>query len=494
MTFADRINPVILKELRQAVRSRAILAFIGTFLAVLFISCLITVSAAAKSKTPETYGDDLFAWLREACSFVVTVIIPFLVMNRTANERHGGAAGVLGLTLLTPSQWADGKAVSATISSAMFIAATLPFVTLAYLLRGLDLSKVLLFPPLFLALAFLFNYLAVFFGSLRINAICKRVLFCCILILGFISQFRDMGINDLLRDFLNEILKAFHHPTAMLAVSIIVFGCAIASLLFRSAAIARLSPLNFNFRGGVRRTVLIAVLVMFTVFGLAAWRTGDNNALAAFAFMAFPAFFALAFFESALPAGYSRRVRAEIASSRLRRATQYLFFTGSENGLVFAILLQFFILVIFRFATGGLAKTAGDMDDVRQTTATLASLACYINAAILFVRVLWHAAFRHHLRSLWVPIAAFAILATNSLTNLLFQAASGMETDSKFWFGSIVSAFVAIDAGEKPVIFMHLVVSVIAFAVAFLLFLPLLVRSIRDFRPMRVKREDAVIA
>ena len=64
MTFADRINPVILKEVRQAVRSRAILASIGTFLAVLFISCLVTVSAAAKSRTPETYGDSLFAWLR----------------------------------------------------------------------------------------------------------------------------------------------------------------------------------------------------------------------------------------------------------------------------------------------------------------------------------------------------------------------------------------------------------------------------------------------
>lgn len=494
MTFADRINPVILKEVRQAVRSRAILASIGTFLAVLFISCLVTVSAAAKSRTPETYGDSLFAWLRGVCSFVVTVVIPFMVMNRTAFERQGGAAGVLRLTLLTPAQWADGKAVSATISSVMFIAATLPFVTLAYLFRGLDLSKVLLFPPLFLALAFLFNYLAVLFGSFRINAICKRVLFCGVLFLGFISQFSDMGVNDLLRAFLNEILGAFHRPTAMLAVSILVFGCAIASLLFRSAAIARLSPSNFNFRSGVRRTVLVVVLVMFTVFGLAAWRIGDNNALFAFSVMAFPALFALIFFESALPAGYSRRVRAEIASSRLRRATQYLFFTGSENGLAFAILLLFLILAIFRFATGGLAKTAGDMDDVRQATATLASLACYINAAILFIRVLWHAAFRHHLRSLWVPIAAFVILATNSLTNLLFQAASGMETDSKFWFGSILSIISAADVDKKPIIFMHLVSSVIAFAVAFLLFLPLLVRSIRDFRPMRVESEGAVVA
>ena len=351
MTFADRINPVILKEVRQAVRSRAILASIGTFLAVLFISCLVTVSAAAKSRTPETYGDSLFAWLRGVCSFVVTVIIPFMVMNRTAFERQGGAAGVLRLTLLTPAQWADGKAVSATISSVMFIAATLPFVTLAYLLRGLDLSKVLLFPPLFLALAFLFNYLAVLFGSFRINAICKRVLFCGVLFLGFISQFSDMGVNDLLRAFLNEILGAFHRPTAMLAVSILVFGCAIASLLFRSAAIARLSPPNFNFRSGVRRTVVIVVLVMFTVFGLAAWRTGDNNALFAFSIMAFPALFALIFFESALPAGYSRRVHAEIASSRLRRATQYL---GKRIGLChFA---SFFDIGHFPFCNGWSCK------------------------------------------------------------------------------------------------------------------------------------------
>ena len=69
-----------------------------------------------------------------------------------------------------------------------------------------------------------------------------------------------------------------------------------------------------------------------------------------------------------------------------------------------------------------------------------------------------------------------------------------METDSKFWFGSILSIISAADVDEKPIIFMHLVSSVIAFAVAFLLFLPLLVRSIRDFRPMRVESEDAVVA
>ena len=483
MTLADRINPVILKELRQAVRSRALIASIGTFLAVLFISCLVTVSAAAKSKSPETYGDSLFAWLRGVCSFVVTAIIPFMVMNRTALERQGGASGVLGLTLLTPSQWADGKAVSATISSVMFIAATLPFVALAYLLRGLDLSKVLLFPPLFLALAFLFNYLAVLFGSFRINAICKRVLFCGVLILGFISQFRDMGINDLLRDFLKEILKAFHRPAAVLAVSVIVFGCAMASLLFRSAAIARLSPPNFNFRGGVRRTMLIVVLVMFTVYGLAAWRTGDNDELFAFSFMAFPAIFALAFFESALPAGYSRRVRADIASGRLRRIAQYLFFTGAENGLSFALLLQLLVLAGFCFVAWSVAKTSGEKEDLRVAAMSAASIVCYVNAVILFVRALWHAAFRRHVKPIWIPVAAFGVLAVNSLANLLYMSAPVDETYSHFWFGSVVSVL-AWWNDRFSLLLLHLVSSAIAFAVAFLLFLPLLIRSIRDFKPL----------
>ena len=484
MTFADHVNPVLLKELRQTVRSRAILASIGTYLTLLFIICLFTVSVAAKDNPPSTYGDVLFAWLRGVCSVVVTGIIPFMVMNRTTNERQGDASGVLGLTLLTPSQWADGKAVGASLFSALFVAATLPFTALAYLLRGLDLSKVLLFPPLFLAMAVFFSYLAVMFGSLRINAICKRVLFCGILFLGYFSQFRGMGLNVGMRWLLSDILSVFHRQAAPLAVFIIVCGCALAALLLRSAAVARLTPPNFNFRGGMRRIILFVGFAFVAFLGFSAWRSGQLDLMVYITTFGLPIIFAQAFSEAALPAGYSRRVRSEIAPGRLRRVAQYLFFTGAENGLALAILLQLVVLTVAFFACCVPAKNASDIQEVRDATLMMFCIACYANAALLLARTLWHVAFRHQVRPFWIPIAAFAVLALNSLMHLLFLAASDSQIETDFWFGSLFSVIGAFSRrGHIPLQLHHAVFAPIAFIVAFLLFLPLLIRSFRDFRP-----------
>ena len=483
MTFADHVNPVLLKELRQTVRSRAILASIGTYLTLLFIICLFTVSVAAKDNPPSTYGDVLFAWLRGVCSVVVTGIIPFMVMNRTTNERQGDASGVLGLTLLTPSQWADGKAVGASLFSALFVAATLPFTALAYLLRGLDLSKVLLFPPLFLAMAVFFSYLAVMFGSLRINAICKRVFFCGVLVVGFYAQSPDTELNDSVLGFVETALEGFGTQAPLPSVIALVCMCVIASLLLRSAAIARLSPSNFNFRGGVRRMLVVLVVVLVAAFGFSAWRSGDVDNVRPI-LLALPIIFAQAFAEATLQAGYSRRVRSEIAPGRLRRAAQYLFFTGAENGLAFAILLQLAVLAAVHMASLGFAKNAGDRSDVRDATLMMASIASYVTAAILLARTLWHVAFRHHVRPIWIPIAAFAVLALNSLTHLLFLAAADSQIETDFWFGSLFSVIGAFSRrGHIPLQLHHAVFAPIAFIVAFLLFLPLLIRSFRDFRP-----------
>ena len=82
-------------------------------------------------------------------------------------------------------------------------------------------------------------------------------------------------------------------------------------------------------------------------------------------------------------------------------------------------------------------------------------------------------------------IAAFAVLALNSLTHLLFIAASDSQIETDFWFGSLFSVIGVFVVEEQiPSQLYHAIFASIFFIVAFLLFLPLLIRSIRDFKPV----------
>ncbi|NQT85340.1 hypothetical protein HQ560_01160, partial [bacterium] len=55
---ADHANPIVVKELRQAVRSRA---FVGLFMLLLGVCVVISLAACGRGETGMTNGSDVFA-------------------------------------------------------------------------------------------------------------------------------------------------------------------------------------------------------------------------------------------------------------------------------------------------------------------------------------------------------------------------------------------------------------------------------------------------
>ena len=89
-------NPIVVKELRQAVRSAAVPAVLLVFLGVLLIASLgFIMSEAATFGASPSLGSELFVAFAAILTTVSLLFIPFYVGGRMGFERAAGNVDLL---------------------------------------------------------------------------------------------------------------------------------------------------------------------------------------------------------------------------------------------------------------------------------------------------------------------------------------------------------------------------------------------------------------
>lgn len=132
----NRLNPILVRELRRMVRSRFIVVMINLYILLLVFTCLMNITLSVKTITSAS-GQELFgilSWIMGFSSFVVVVIYTGIA---GAGERING--DLMYSSAIKPTQIILGKFISGLVLSLLLFSAVFPFFTLAYLLRGLDL-------------------------------------------------------------------------------------------------------------------------------------------------------------------------------------------------------------------------------------------------------------------------------------------------------------------------------------------------------------------
>ncbi len=141
----DFINPLIVRELRQALRSRLVVALFMVSLALFVVvaagaSLILGVTELARGDVA-AQGSGLYVcmvFLGVLSTFAFTGI-PLYAAVRLAAERGGEHRDLLYVTTLSPSSLILGKLGSAGAILALLVAACIPFLGFTYLLRGVDL-------------------------------------------------------------------------------------------------------------------------------------------------------------------------------------------------------------------------------------------------------------------------------------------------------------------------------------------------------------------
>lgn len=133
-----RVNPILVKEVRQALRGRyfTVVFWLMTALATT-IGCLLLVMLG---EDPREDGGQMFFVAMYGClSVAVHVFVPFSAFLAVGAEWEENTFDLLVLSNLRPFQIVVGKLLSAGVQVLLFYSAFGPFLVFAFLLRGLDL-------------------------------------------------------------------------------------------------------------------------------------------------------------------------------------------------------------------------------------------------------------------------------------------------------------------------------------------------------------------
>lgn len=138
--WADRLNPLTVRVVRQQLRSWA---SAGVFLVLLLTGVLVSLIAVSLNDGRAS-GRDLFLWMAGGWALIAWVILPTMLGNQLATERRDQAWELVDLAGIDPWRLLSGWLAAAATQQALIASAMAPFLVMAWLLRGLDLLLVVL--------------------------------------------------------------------------------------------------------------------------------------------------------------------------------------------------------------------------------------------------------------------------------------------------------------------------------------------------------------
>jgi hypothetical protein len=137
----DWANPILVKETRQALKSRQ---FVITFMLVLGSAWIVSafwLLRSGPSLEYEATGRQLFYWFYVVLAVATVLVVPFTAFRSLQSERELNTYELLNVTTLSPRQIVWGKLFSALVQLFIFYSAITPFIAFASLLQGFDTPR-----------------------------------------------------------------------------------------------------------------------------------------------------------------------------------------------------------------------------------------------------------------------------------------------------------------------------------------------------------------
>jgi len=163
---SDWLNPILVKETRQALKSKQ---FVITFLLLIIVVIAWTLIAILFS-IPNIYYDS------DGTSFLVgyllillgpsLMVIPQASFRSMASELEEGTYETLSLSLLSPSQVVYGKLSVAILQLVIYLSILAPCIALTYLLQGVTLETIVALLLIVSATSIGLSAIAIFLASL----------------------------------------------------------------------------------------------------------------------------------------------------------------------------------------------------------------------------------------------------------------------------------------------------------------------------------------
>ena len=403
--ISDRLNPIVIKELRQAVQSRfvtvAMMIFLGIQVLVIGMFLLFDRSVA----TDFSSGAEVFAVLQGILVATCILFVPVYTGIRLAAERS--RVDLMFISAIKPWSIVRGKFLAAAMLTVLLFAACMPFMTFTYLLRGIDLPSIFLVMAIGFLLVLAAAQAAILWASIPGNLVVMIVLG---IPLG-ISLLQGAGLAvGLLGSAAYTGIASEIWTWGFWGIAGTVLFCGAAAFgLMMSLSVAMLSPPSANRMLPVRIYLTIIWLLSAAVAGIWAYVESDNIPIFVWCVTCVIVFTGAMLIAVCEREHWGPRVARKIPRNLLLRPWAFLFFTGWAGGVAWCVILTALTLVggaIAMHQTG----FGVDWDDF----AGVVGLALYAYAYPMTALLVRRTFFRNRIKCglTWLLAAAIFVAAT----------------------------------------------------------------------------------
>ena len=259
--FPEWLSPILVKELRQGMRSRL---FVTSFLllhgAMMFVALLALLIA---SQQGDTRFASSFFWT--IMGVLLLIVMPISGLGSVANERKANSLELIFLTRVTPRRILLGKWLAIVAQTMLLVCLALPYAVLRYFLGGIDISGDLKTLALMLLGSALLSGVAV-----GLSPQLSRVMRVLLIMAAFF--FLQIGWPFLLygRSGRGVMSGATIHWTSQLGI-LILAGLLVAAMLELGAS--KIAPVAANHSTSRRLIGFAAVAVVWVLGGAQAANT-----------------------------------------------------------------------------------------------------------------------------------------------------------------------------------------------------------------------------
>lgn len=332
----DHLNPILVKEMRQALKSRQ---FVLTFMLLLAVAWLVSAGTVIFAPVAVEFGaagHSLFLVYFGILAFAVFVIVPFGAHRSMLAERDQNTYELLSISALTPRQIVNGKLLSAMVQSFVFYSAITPFIAFASLLQGFDLPSCLFL----LVAAFAWSACVSMF-TLMLSTLARQRQYQAANSMGmfFLLMFQLYIMAGLLFEF-SYAGVPFDDPDFWWTVGCVSAGAGSYTLLAQQIAVSQLTFESGNRSTGIR-VILAAQFWVFCllVAGYSLWQSSPVLAHDAAPMLVVIAthWTVAGIFMATEVDWLSRRVRRQLPQSRALRFLVAPWLPGGARGFLWVL-------------------------------------------------------------------------------------------------------------------------------------------------------------
>ena len=333
----DAFNPIVVKELRQAVQGKFVAAVLIVLLIVQLTAIGLFIINSRDISTTFDAGRDAFMILQSIMLGICLLFVPAYTAFRLGSERSDSNVDLLFITTIRPRAIIGGKIFASLAITVLIFSACMPFMVFTYWLRGIDL------PSIFVMLAFSFLivvaavHMATFIASIPANRVFKILLGVaglCILPQIFVASLTlsftlaSSGVGSRLNSW-----EFWGPASAVILVALTMIGL----LFFMSVAL--ITPISANRALPVRLYIMSVWLIGGAAGGVISYVDRDDTAIIVWSIVSVAILFIGFFAAVSERETLGSRVVRKIPRSGLLRLPAFLLFSGAAGGVVWCLLM-----------------------------------------------------------------------------------------------------------------------------------------------------------